>query len=88
MCGGNIEILPELEIGDYVVDILWQTFAEIVIHFVVRFVVSVIGGGDQYGKYDKENRKNLYDTFCKLAHIRDQRAMLCLLKRLIQNEDQ
>ena len=62
--------------------------SHIVIYFIVCFIVSVICGSDEQCENNKENGEHFCDLLRKLIHVRYNRTMLCLLKRLVKDKNQ
>ena len=88
MRGGNIEVLTKLGIGYYIVHILWKALSHIVIHFIVCFVISVVGRGYENCKYDKKHREHLNYTIREFPHMWDNRTVFRFLKRFVKYKDQ
>ena len=88
MSRSNIEVLTKFGIGYYIVHILRQALSHIVIHFIVCFVISVVGRGYENCKYDKKHREHLNNTLREFPHMWDNRAMPRFLKRFVKYKDQ
>jgi len=69
MCVEAMLSFPKLGIGNYILNILRQTFPHIIIDFTVCFAVTVICRCDKKRKNYKKQGKYFYYAFCCLFHV-------------------
>ena len=86
--GRHVKQLTQLAVGDDVLHVLRQALAQVVVDLAVGLVVAVPGGIDQQDEDNQEDRKYLGHALGEAVHAGDDGAVLRLLQRLVEHQDQ